>query len=193
VSTVLLTAFEPYDRWSTNASEFVLLKLASDPLPNVTTSLLPVDYQLVKARLAKELSANYDYVLHLGQAPGSAKIQLEAIGLNIARHPGDVGERPLCDDGPLAYRSTLPLDQWVKVIREQGIPADISFHAGTYLCNAALYLTHYYIERMKLKTEAAFIHLPLDTSQVVGEKQNTASLPAALSVAAIRIVLATLA
>jgi pyroglutamyl-peptidase len=77
-------------------------------------------------------------------------------------------------------------------IRAAGIPAEVSFQAGTYLCNAALYLTHYYIERKKLKTRAAFVHLPLDASQVLDAKQKTPSLPAAQSAAAIRILLETL-
>jgi pyroglutamyl-peptidase len=194
VATTLLTAFEPYGPWPTNASAIALAELAAGATlpPNVSTCLLTVDYEIIKARLAEELAADYDYVLHLGQAPGSATIQLEAVGLNIALPPGNQPDRPLCDDGPLAYRSSLPLYEWVETLRARGIPAEVSFHAGTYLCNAALYLTHYYIERMKLKTQAGFIHLPLDTSQVIGEKQNTAALPAALSAAAVRMVLETL-
>ena len=194
MSTVLLTAFEPYDRWTTNASALALTAISSDTPPglDIATRVLPVDYEIVKRQLAEELAADYDFVLHLGQAPGSTCIQLEAVGLNIACPPGHSGDRPLCADGPLAYRSALPLARWADVIRGQGIPAEVSFHAGTYLCNAALYLTHYYSERMDLKTQAAFIHLPLDTSQAIGEKHHTASLPAALSAAAIRIVLATL-
>ncbi len=194
MATVLLTAFEPYDRWTTNASALALVAVLTDTPPglDIATRVLPVDYEIVKMQLSQELAADYDYVLHLGQAPGSAKVQLEAIGLNIACPPGDLGDRPLCADGPIAYRSTLRLVQWARLIREQAIPAEVSFHAGTYLCNAALYLTHYYVERMNLKTQAAFIHLPLDTSQVSGEKHDTASLPTALSAAAIRTVLATL-
>lgn len=191
--TVLLTAFEPYDGWQTNASQLALAALSGEmPPPNMATRLLPVDFEIVKARLAEELAAHYDYVLHLGQAAGSAKIQLEAVGLNIACDRGSFIDRRLCDDGPLAYRSSLPLHKWAEKMRAGGVPAEVSFHAGTYLCNAALYLTHYYIERMKLKTQAAFIHLPLDTSQATGDGQNGASLPTALSAAAIRIALESL-
>lgn len=194
MSSVLLTAFEPYDRWKTNASALALEQLASDlpPLVHVATRLLPVNYEIVKTRLAEELGADYDYVLHLGQAPGSARIQLETVGLNIACHRGSFNDQRLCNDGPLAYRSSLPLHEWAKNLCAAGIPAEVSFHAGTYLCNAALYLTHYYIERMRLKTRAAFIHLPLDISQAVGEEHETASLPAVLSAAAVRMVLDTL-
>ena len=192
--TILITAFEPYGRWSTNASALALAELNAGllPVPNVTTRLLPVDYDIDKTRLAEELAANYDYVLHLGQAPGSSKIQLESIGLNIACPPGAARDCPLFDDGALAYRSALPLDHWVNLIRTAGIPCELSFHAGTYLCNAALYLTHYYIERMKLRSCATFVHLPLDPSQTPDDSEGLPPLPARQSANAIRIVLESL-
>jgi pyroglutamyl-peptidase len=194
VPTVLLTAFEPYGHWPTNASWLALTELMHD-LPSslqITTRLLPVEFEVVKARLAAELAADYEYALHLGQAPGSARLQLEAIGLNIACE-GDAGfDRRLCDDGPLAYRSTLPLFEWSQRIRAAGIPAEVSFHAGTYLCNAALYLTHYYAERMSLKTQATFIHVPLDPTQVIAETEDMPSLSASYSAKAIRILLESL-
>ena len=56
-----------------------------------------------------------------------------------------------------------------------------------------MYLTHYYVQRMGLKTQAAFIHLPLDTSQVTGETTQMPSLPAVVSAAALRIILASIA
>jgi pyroglutamyl-peptidase len=72
----------------------------------------------------------------------------------------------------------LPLADWATKLRGAGIPAQVSYHAGTYLCNATLYYSHYLIERMKLTTRAAFLHLPLDVANAaLGE--NLASLPAA--------------
>jgi pyroglutamyl-peptidase len=160
--------------------------------PQITTHLLPVDFNVVKNRLAEVLTADFDYALHMGQAPGSAQVQLEAIGLNVACDEDGHMDRRLCDDGPIAYRSSLPLCDWAGRIRAAGIPAEVSFHAGTYLCNAALYLTHYYSERMRLKTQAVFVHLPLDPTQVVAEKEVLPSLSAALTAKAIRTLLVTL-
>lgn len=187
---VLVTAFEPYDRWRSNASWLALVALTHDlpPSPQLTTRRYPVDFALLPERLRQDLEGNYDYVLHLGQAPGSARIRLEAVGLNIAC-TGEDADRPLVPDGPLAYRSRLPLGDWAVKLRAAGVPAEVSYHAGTYLCNAALYLTHYFSERMGLRTQAAFIHVPLDPSQVIDEPGEMATLPAALSAAAIRRIL----
>ena len=195
--TVLLTAFEPYDRWGANSSWLALVHLTHNlpGKPPVTTRLYPVDFADMQRRLSEDLQANYDVALHLGQAPGSTRVRLESIGLNIggsSKQPPEEYAR-LVDDGPVAYRSELPLAEWARKIQQAGIPAQISYHAGTFLCNATLYMSHYIAERQGLRTRSAFIHLPLDTSQVVGESQDWPSLPASMSAAAIGAILEELA
>lgn len=196
MKTVLITAFEPYDRWKTNSSWLTLVQLTHElpSEPAITTRLYPVDFSEVKRRLTEDLRANYDYALHLGQAPGSGRIQLEAIGLNVGGSGGQSPEqyRPLAEDGPVAYRSELDLGEWSVALRRAGIPAQVSYHAGTYLCNATLYLSHYIAQRTAIKTQAAFIHLPLDCSQTAGQREEMASLPAGLCAVALRIILSEL-
>ena len=191
--TVLVTAFEPYDRWPVNASWLALVELTRDlpREPAITTRLYPVDFAEVKQRLAKDLAANYDYAIHVGQAPGSSRVQLEAIAINIgaSSHQSPDEFRPLSDDGPVAYRSPLPLAAWAGKLRGAGIPAGVSYHAGTYLCNATLYWNCYLAERLAVKTRAAFVHLPLDVSQVVDEPHGLASLPTSRAVEALRLIL----
>lgn len=195
--SVLVTAFEPYDRWSTNASWQCLQELTRDlpTQPIVTTRRYPVDFIAARERLAADLAANFDFALHLGQAPGSSSIRLEAFALNVGGVPGEPPEqlRPLAEDGPAAYRSTLPLADWAARLRAAGIPAAVSHHAGTYLCNATLYWAHYLAERLGLKTQAAFIHLPLDTVQAAAEPRDTPSLPSSMAAAAVRAILTQLA
>ncbi len=193
MATVLITAFEPYDRWKTNSSWLALVELTRE-LPaghKLVTRRYPVDFSTVKQRLADDLAADFDYALHLGQAPGSGRIQLEAIGLNIGGSSGQTADqfRPLVEDGPVAYRSSLPLGEWAGLLCAAGIPATVSYHAGTYLCNAILYLSCYLSHQMRLRTQSAFIHLPLDMTQTAGLPQDFASLPAALSAAAVRLIL----
>ena len=190
---VLLTAFEPYDRWKANASWLALVHLTQNlpEHPQITTRLYPVDFSVMKQRLVADLSGNFDYALHLGQAPGSSRIQLEAIGLNIGGSSSQSPDqyRPLTDDGPVAYRSTLPLADWAVKLRRAGVPAQVSYHAGTYLCNATLYWSHFLVEQLALKTQVVFIHVPLDVSQVVNEPHGTASLPSSISAQAVRLIL----
>lgn len=190
---ILVTAYGPYDDWPQNASWLALQELTR-ALPAdcpVTTRLYPVDFSIVKARLADDLREEYDVALHLGQAPGLASIALEAIGLNVARQRGQRAEEavPLMADGPTAYCSKLPLGEWVAMLRAAGIPAEVSHHAGAYLCNGALYLSHYFAERTGSRMAATFLHLPLDPTQVIAGGQDLPSLPAAVSASAVRLLI----
>jgi pyroglutamyl-peptidase len=193
LASVLITAFEPYDRWDANSSWLTLVQLTQNlpAQPAVTTRLYPVDFAAVKERLANDLRANYDVALHLGQAPGSTRVQLENFAINIggSSHQSPDDFRTLVEGGPAAYRSTLPLANWSARLRDAGIPAQVSHHAGAYLCNATLYFSCYLAERMGLRTQAAFVHLPLDVAQTAGQAQSMASMPAEMSARALHLIL----
>ncbi len=193
MTRVLITAFEPYDHWTANSSWLTLVQLTQNlpSEPAITTRLYPVDFAAVKQRLAADLANNYDCALHLGQAPGSTRIQLESFAINVGGSSMQSPDqfRSLVDGGPVAYRSPLPLGSWAAMLRDAKIPAEVSYHAGTYLCNATLYFSCYLAERMALQTRAAFVHLPLDVSQTAAQAQHMAALPANTSADALRMIL----
>ena len=190
---VLVTAFKPYDCWPSNASWLALVELTKNlpESPQITTRLYEVDFDHVREQLEADLAADYDFALHVGQAPGSTRIQLEAFGLNIGGHSRQLPDdfQALTGDGPAAYSSELPLASLARRLRESEIPAQVSYHAGTYLCNATMYLSHHLIATQGLKTKATFVHLPLDTSQVMDQDQILPSLPAAQSARALKLIL----
>lgn len=196
MKSVLVTAFEPYDRWSTNASWDALVAFTRDlpTAPRVVTRRYPVDFEKTRAKLAEDLAADYDFALHLGQAPGSSRIHLESVAVNIA---GETTQSPddfqtLVPGGPAAYRTSLPLGNWAAKIRAAGIPVQVSYHAGTYLCNAIFYLAQHMAAEKKLKTQSAFIHLPLSPVQVLNERHDVPSLSTANCAEALQLILAEL-
>ncbi|MGE0758224.1 MAG: pyroglutamyl-peptidase I [Pirellulaceae bacterium] len=189
---IFITAFEPYDEWQENASWLALVEFTKN-LPTgvrLTTRRYPVDFHAVLERLARDLRDDYDYAIHLGQAPGSAKIRLESIGINVGGHSARGAEscRPLVEDGPVAYRADMPLAEWAQRLTQAGIPATVSYHAGTYLCNATLYLAHHIAAQQRLRTKITFVHLPLDLTQSATRGQEIAALPAAVSARALRMI-----
>lgn len=195
--TVLITAFEPFGEWRSNSSWQCLVHFTRElPLePKITTRLYPVDFHEARTRLWRDLSAGYDYAIHLGQATSRAVIELEMFGLNIGGLPSDdpTKYQPLEPDGPAAYRSTLPLADWVAKLRLRGIPAQVSYHAGAYLCNALLYWSQHFADREGLPTQSTFVHIPLEPTQVVESARSLASLPATMSAAALRCLIGELA
>jgi pyroglutamyl-peptidase len=186
VTRVLITAFEPYDRWPENSSWLALVDLTRwyDGDAEITTRRYPVDLTRMSENLRKDMQENYDFAIHLGQSPGSTLIKLEAVGLNV-RSDGS----PLISDAPEAYRSTLSLDRCYQSLIDAGIPAEVSHHAGTYLCNAALYLSQHYAKSFGLKTRSLFVHVPLSPSQAARDHGRLASISTPMASAAVAMIL----
>lgn len=182
---ILVTAFEPFGKWKSNASEICLNRLREQyPFSaDVEYRVYPVEFTHVRELLTQEMSTGYDLTIHLGQTQQTSRIRLESVGLNFGQNPEGRRDEgfPLVVEGPVAYQSPLPLSRWAEDLRSTGIPAYVSYHAGTYLCNATFYWTHHLIETQQYKTESIFIHLPLELSQVVGLAEDFYTLPVDIS------------
>ena len=165
-----MTAFEPYDRWATNSSWDALsemLKRWGVP-PGVTTRRYPVDLGKLRDRLSKDFEQGFDAVLLLGQSPSASDIHLESLAVNIAGVQYNSGRLygPLEHGGPAAYQSRMPIDRLRDALDRGGVPASISYHAGTYLCNAIFYLTEHWHRQRGRDCQVGFAHFPLTTEQV---------------------------
>lgn len=186
MTRILITAFEPYDRWTTNSSWLALVELTrfyAGPA-ELTTRRYPVALTEMSERLRKDLQQNFDFALHLGQSPGAALVELEAVGLNV-RTDGS----PLIKDAPAAYHSPLPLAECHTALVAAGIPSRVSHHAGTYLCNAALYLSQHYAQSFGMQTRTAFVHLPLAPEQVARDSQVLPSMSTPMCSAALAVII----
>jgi pyroglutamyl-peptidase len=181
---LLLTAYEPFGAWKTNASQLCLQRLLPllDPAWQVETRIYPVVFETARPLLEADLLQRFDFTLHLGQTQHTGRIRLEAVGLNVGAVPGkpEGDTFPLIPGGLAAYHCPLPLAEWAAQLRSVGVPAYVSFHAGTYLCNAALYWCHHIIAEHHLPTESCFVHVPLDISQVADLPGDYLTLPSEL-------------
>lgn len=185
MTRILLTAFEAYDRWKENSSWLALIDLTRwyDGPVQWTTRRYPVDLMKLQEQLESDLRSDYDYAIHLGQSPGSAIVKLETVGLNLRTNG-----KPLVPNAPEAYRCGVDLVGGLEKLTAAGIPAQVSHHAGTYLCNAALYLSHHYTAMMGRSTHSVFIHLPLTPAQVASDGSTMASMSTPMQSAAIAMI-----
>jgi pyroglutamyl-peptidase len=151
----------------------------------ITTRRYPVDLAKVSDALRRDLQTNYDLAIHLGQSPGCPVIKLESVGLNTLSD-GSL----ITPDGPDAYRSRLPLEQVANRLNDQGIPSERSHHAGTYLCNATLYLSQHFSQSFAMQTQSVFIHIPLTPAQAAKHiNERLPSMNTSLASAAIAFVM----
>ncbi len=172
---ILVTGFEAFDGAEVNPTEEVLSLLMEHPPLGVElmTAVLAVD----SVRLQQEWPAlldtlNPDVVLMLGQATGRTGFSIERVAINWLdfRVPDNAGlqlrDRPILPDGPAAYFATLPTREWVEHLRATGIPAELSYTAGTYLCNQAFYLALHWAAQRSPMPRVGFIHVPALPAQV---------------------------
>jgi pyroglutamyl-peptidase len=192
---LLLTGYEPFDSASVNPSGEVARRLdgARIGAATVVSRVLPVSFERVPALLAALIDdIKPDALLGMGLAGGEPMIRLEQFAINRAhseRADNDgtaPRERALDPDGPAARIATLPLGPVVEDLRAAGIPARLSFHAGTHCCNLWLYHALGAIERGERERPCAFIHLPCLPAQTLDTQ--LASMPLDMMVDAVRRV-----
>jgi pyroglutamyl-peptidase len=166
---------------------------------SLVTRRYPVNLPALQEKLVKDLDREFDAILHLGQSPGASSVKLEAIAVNAAGLIDDRGDEldEIVPSGPVAYRSNMPLKRWAKLLRSQNIPTVISYHAGTFLCNATMYLSHHQLNLQQSEQDSVrgakclvgFVHLPLATEQVAQQGRALASLPLSTLVRAVQLLL----
>lgn len=194
---ILLTGFAPFGGESINPSWQAVQQLQGwqpDEETQVQTLELPCVFaQSLEVLQAAIQQLNPVLVIAVGQAGGRTAISLEKVAINYqdARIADNAGNQPLGEPvfagGATAYFSTLPLKAILQSLRQQGIPAEISYSAGTFVCNHVFYgLMHAVATTPKVR--AGFVHIPYLPSQAV-RFAGSASMTAELVVAALKQII----
>ena len=199
---IVLTGFEPFGGENTNPSQQILGCLSSNNFPGIslTTAVLPVDTQLAPRYLFKILDKVVpDAVLCLGQAGRNPYIAVERVAVNLKdfRIPDNSGQAATDElirlHGPTAYFATLPVRDIVNAMQANGVPAQLSMSAGTYLCNQIMYEVLDYVAERGDQIPAGFIHVPMLPEQVAHRRPTPPSMNLDTMVQGIGIALHTIA
>lgn len=164
---VIVSGFEPFGDNEHNLSGD-LLPLVSHPEISFDTVLLPVTFGHAWESLRRHIEAFSPHlILSLGLAEDRRAITPEFVAINHAhaRIPDNEGVQPLNEAinpaGPAAYFSRLPVYEMMAALSRQGFEANISYSAGTYVCNYLMYRTLCYLTlAADHTTRAGFVHLP---------------------------------
>ena len=159
---IVVTGFEPFGGEKTNASWE-----AVKGLQGVRKILLPVSFRRAAEMIREIVSSGPDAVLCVGEAGGRDRISIERVAVNLmdARIPDNDGFQPrdtrIREDGPAAWFSGLP----TRALAESMENAELSYTAGTYVCNAVFYTL---MDAVNHTIPAGFIHVPktMETSRV---------------------------
>ena len=168
---LLITGFEPFGGETINPSYEAVVRLPDEINGYALTKLLlPVVFgKAAEAVMETADRISPDVILCIGQAGGRSAITPELVGINL-RHasiPDNSGyepkDEPVVAGGETAYFSSLPVRKMAETIESAGLPAKVSYSAGTYVCNDLLYTL---LARYKSsKIGVGFIHIPYSTEQ----------------------------
>ena len=198
MSKLLITGFEPFDGFTINPSEEVAKTLDGQRIGryDIVSLVLPLDYKKALDLLDYALDKHEPkVVLCCGQA-NRAVITIERIAINIlnTNRPDNYGNIPETDiinhEGPAAYFANLNPHRLVDILKENDIPAEVSYYAGAYGCNWLLYNLLQRIETNDLDILTTFIHLPpLPTQAIQKDMMTLATMPLELQVEALLTII----
>ena len=169
--TVLLTGFDAFGSDAINPSWLAAQALDGHSIQGhrVVASQLRTEFAASRKQLLALLRQHQpSLVLCLGLAGGRAALSLERVAINIqdARIPDNAGSQPIdiacVKSGPAAYFSTVPIKAMMQAMNCEGVAAEISQTAGTFVCNQVFYLLMHALhrQRVRLKARGGFIHMP---------------------------------
>lgn len=175
MKTLLLTGFEPFGGQTVNTSWEVVKRLTTTIGDyRIVTLQVPVVFELAAETVIRKADdVHPEVILCLGQASSRTAITPEYVAINLrnASIPDNAGnephDEPVAEGGPDAIFATLSVRRIAEAISQAGMPAEISYSAGTYVCNDLLYgLLHHY---QGTGVKVGFIHVPELEGQKIGD------------------------
>ena len=178
---LLITGFDPFGGETVNPA-FEAVRLLPDTIARL--QLIKLELPTVFGAAGERLLAKIEAVqpaavLCVGQAGGRAAITPEKVAINYmdGRIPDNAGrqpqDEPIRPDGPDAYFTTLPVRRMAERIRAAGIPAAVSYTAGTYVCNYLMYTLLDWAAENRPELRGGFIHVPYAMEQLKGKPDGT--------------------
>lgn len=194
--SILLTGFEPFGGEQTNPSWLAAQQLDGYQLDDevqIVSRQLSCEFEQSQLELKTAIAElNPVLVLAIGQAGGRTELCFEKVAINFidARIADNAGQQPIdktvVTEGPAAYFTTLPVKAMVNSLKQDGIPAAVSYTAGTYVCNTVFYALMHQL-RDNPKVRAGFLHIPYAPEQAIGKA--VASMPVDMVVRALKLCL----
>ena len=165
---ILVTGFTPFGGEQINPSWEAVKRLPDRIGEAVLLKReIPTEFDAACAALRAQLDElRPEAVLSVGQYGGANCIRVERVAINLrdARIADNAGKQPTDEPvvagGPDAYFATIPTREIVAALREQNIPAQLSYSAGTFVCNNLLYCALHESARSNPAPRCGFVHVP---------------------------------
>ncbi len=163
---ILVTCFEPFGGREVNASREAVLALPEEVRGRRIRKLcLPVAFgKAAEAAVSAVSALGASIVLSVGEAGGRTAVtpEMAALNLRYARIPDNLGQapadEPVIPGGAGALFSTLPARAMAEAIAGAGLPGEVSYSAGVYVCNDLFYSLLHHFRGSAVR--CGFVHVP---------------------------------
>ena len=196
---ILVTGFAPFGGERINPSWEAVRRLP-DRIggAELIKREIPTEFDAACAALRAAMDElRPDAVLSVGQYGGANCIRVERVAVNLcdARIADNAGKQPTDEPvvagGPDAYFATIPTRKIVDALREQNIPAQLSYSAGTFVCNNLLYCALHESAQRYPALRCGFVHVPYLPEQA--KDGNAPSMGLEMMVKALHIAVEAIA
>ncbi len=162
---LLVTGYGPFLDHKINPSYEVAKKMR-ELNKEIEIKELPVQFSKLDDALTFINEESFDSILLLGLAGRRSKVTPEKIALNWLYCPGRPDNEGLTfeegesieDQEENALFSTFPVEELTQFLNDHELESELSFSAGTYVCNATYFKV---LSQLKMSnTKVCFIHMP---------------------------------
>lgn len=168
---VLLTGFDAFGGQTLNPSWLAVQALHGRQVLGHTlvAAQLPTVFDASLRELGALLRQHQPaLVICVGQAGGRKALSLERVAINVNDAPlaDNAGaqpvDTPVVRDAPVAYFSSLPIKAMLAALQSQGVAAEVSQTAGTFVCNHVFYglMRTLATAPALAHTRGGFVHVP---------------------------------
>lgn len=170
--TILVTGFDRFGDLTFNPSELVAQQLVKSRRSTYGEALQGRILQTAYVAAANEIEAlirqtQPSIVLGFGVSESRDKICLERFALNLDDAP--IQDNAACArggieierGGPAAVKTNVDIAAILRRLVDGGVDAEISNHAGTFVCNHVYYRALRTLEKLRSQALCLFVHVPM--------------------------------
>jgi pyroglutamyl-peptidase len=165
---VIVAPFEPFGGKSRNRARDAARLVVHEELAGASVELveLPVAYAAIPDAVRGLFAREPDLIVLVGEANDARTLKVERLAVNVAhaRIRDNAGARPIDDElvpgGEPARRVAFDPRPAANAAIAAGCPCEVSSHAGTFCCNAALYHALGQAAEHPKRPRVAFVHVP---------------------------------
>jgi pyroglutamyl-peptidase len=166
--SIIVAAFEPFDGRRKNRAQEAAKLLAGEELAgcHIEVTTLPVIFGALPAAVAHLLGKKPRLLLLVGESAAARTLEIERFAVNLAHAAirDNAGTRHIDEElvhgGEAARRVPFDPRPAANAAIAAGVPCEVSSHAGTFCCNAALYHALGQAAQLPEQPRVAFVHVP---------------------------------